>query len=102
VITAPDGEEGLRLAVREAPGLILLDMLLPRAGGLEVLRLLKRSHETKDIPVIALTGLSKGNEQRLAEEGAAGFCEKSEELFLNGSAILIEAVKRALAPSDRT
>jgi CheY-like chemotaxis protein len=99
VIAAPDGEEGLRLALREVPDLIILDMLLPKVGGLDVLRSLKQRRETKAIPVIILTGLSKGNEQRLTEEGAAGFCEKSEQLFRNGSAILIEAVRRVAAAS---
>ena len=42
VSAAADGEEGLRLALQESPDLIVLDMLLPKMGGLEVLRLLKR------------------------------------------------------------
>lgn len=97
VTAASDGEQGLRLALKEAPEIILLDMLLPKLDGLAVLRSLKQRAETKNIPVIVLTGLSKGNEQRLAEEGAAGFYQKSEELFQNGSANLITIVRQALA-----
>jgi CheY-like chemotaxis protein len=96
VIVAGDGEEGLRLAEKESPDLILLDMMLPKISGLDMLRSLKKTPATLDIPVIVLTGLSKGNEQKLAKEGAAGFCEKSEASFLNDSAILIRAVQRAL------
>ena len=97
VTVAADGEEGLRAAREESPDLILLDMMLPKITGLDMLRLLKKSPETKDIPVIILTGLSKGNEQKLVKEGAAGFCEKSEESFLNDSAALIQVVQRITA-----
>ncbi|MBV8053115.1 MAG: response regulator [Acidobacteriaceae bacterium] len=97
VITAPDGEQGLRLALKEAPDVILLDMLLPKLGGLDVLRLLKQKQETKEIPVIVWTGLCEGNEEKLSREGAAGFCNKSEDAFQRGSAKLIEIIQRALA-----
>jgi CheY-like chemotaxis protein len=97
VVVAGDGEEGLRQAKEELPDLILLDMMLPKITGLAMLRLLKKDEATKDIPVVVLTGLSKGNEQKLAKEGAAGFCEKSEESYKDDSAILIQAVQRALS-----
>ena len=96
VVVAGDGEEGLRMAGEELPDLILLDMMLPKVTGLDMLRLLKKNPATKDVPVIILTGLSKGNEEKLAKEGAVGFVEKSEESFKGDSAILIQAVQRAL------
>jgi CheY-like chemotaxis protein len=96
VVMAGDGEEGLRQAKEEMPDLILLDMMLPKVTGLDMLRVLKKDVDTQDIPVLVLTGLSKGNEQKLAKEGAAGFCEKSEESYKDDSAILIQAVQRAL------
>jgi CheY-like chemotaxis protein len=96
VVMAGDGEEGLRQAKGEIPDLILLDMMLPKVTGLDMLRVLKKDVDTQDIPVLVLTGLSKGNEQKLAKEGAAGFCEKSEESYKDDSAILIQAVQRAL------
>src|SRR5579863_5891791 len=58
VITAADGEEALKIARDQIPKLILLDMMLPKLPGLEVLRALKQDAATKDIPVIILTGLS--------------------------------------------
>ena len=54
-LIARDGEEGLRLAERSRPHLILLDLLLPRLDGFEVCRRLKQRPETRDIPLIILT-----------------------------------------------
>ena len=55
VIPAGSGEDGLSLARRSRPDLILLDLMLPGMDGLEVCRLLKMSKETECIPVIMLT-----------------------------------------------
>jgi DNA-binding response OmpR family regulator len=96
VSTAKDGVEGVR-AVREIiPDLVLLDMMLPRLSGLEVLRALKRDAATKDVPVIVLTGLSERNKEKLLNEGASGYVEKSETLLQNNSAALIDAIVRVI------
>lgn len=55
VLTAADGEEGLQLAKAERPHAILLDILMPRMDGREVLRRLKADPATHAIPVILLT-----------------------------------------------
>lgn len=55
VIPAGSGEDGLSLARRRRPDLILLDLMLPGIDGLEVCRQLKRSKETESIPVVMLT-----------------------------------------------
>ena len=57
MISALDGEVGLRLAKTQKPDLVLLDLILPRVHGFEVLKELKEAQETKDIPVIVLTNL---------------------------------------------
>ena len=57
VISALDGEVGLRLARDEKPDLILLDLILPKIHGIDVLKKLKEDKETKEIPVIVLTNL---------------------------------------------
>ena len=57
VISAGSGEECLEKAAKENPDLILLDMLLPGAGGLLTCERLKENAETKEIPVIMVTAL---------------------------------------------
>ena len=55
VITAADGEEALRLATTRLPDLAVLDMMMPKATGLEVTRSMREREATRDIPVILLT-----------------------------------------------
>lgn len=55
VVTAFDGEEGLQKAKTEKPDLIILDIMMPKLDGQQVLDRLKQSEETKDISVIMLT-----------------------------------------------
>jgi CheY-like chemotaxis protein len=71
VCSAADGEEALRMAREKVPDLILLDMLLPRMSGPEVLAALQRDSLTKAIPVVVITGMSQKNEERLRKEGAS-------------------------------
>jgi len=70
ILNAADGEEALRSAYENLPDLILLDMLLPKLGGQQVLHALKSNPETAHIPVIVLSSLSQLNEAKLKEEGA--------------------------------
>jgi CheY-like chemotaxis protein len=58
---AGDGDEALLIAGEKLPDLILLDMMLPKMSGLEVLKALKKDPATAAIPVIVLTGLSEIN-----------------------------------------
>ena len=97
VSTAADGEEALQVAKDKLPDIILLDMMLPKISGPEVLKALKRNPATMDIPVIVLTSLSQKNEERLLHEGAAAYFEKSTlELDKNSNrlAATIETVLR--------
>ena len=59
VVGAVDGEEGVKMAKEEQPGLILLDLILPAMDGFEVLRQLKEQETTKNIPVIILSNLGQ-------------------------------------------
>lgn len=59
VIAARDGEEGLSLAEKERPDLILLDIIMPKMDGMTVLQKLRGEDWGKDIPVILLTNLSE-------------------------------------------
>ena len=55
VVTALDGQEGLDKAKKENPDLILLDVMMPRVSGLEMLRMLLAEGDTRGIPVIIMT-----------------------------------------------
>jgi len=59
VFKAADGESGITLITQIQPDLVLLDILLPKQDGWEVLRQLKNRPETKQIPVILLTNLGQ-------------------------------------------
>jgi CheY-like chemotaxis protein len=77
VFCAEDGESALQCAREKKPELILLDLLLPRMNGLEVLTRLKHGRGTANIPVVALSGLSERNRQKLIDAGAEDYIEKS-------------------------
>jgi CheY-like chemotaxis protein len=96
VSSAADGEEALRLARKQLPDLILLDMLLPKVSGPDVLMALKKDTLTNAIPVVVITGMSQKNAARLREDGAAGFLEKSELELDKGSEKLLAAVREIL------
>ena len=66
VTLAVDGEEAISIAHRDKPDLILMDMGLPKVDGWEATRRLKAHGETKQIPIIALTGYSLGNDRQKA------------------------------------
>ena len=65
VITASDGEEGLRMAEAENPDLVLLDVMLPSMDGFAVCKKLKENEKFKDTPILMFTakGLSSDIEQ---------------------------------------
>jgi|SRR5450432_889903 CheY-like chemotaxis protein len=100
VVQARDGEEGLRMARERVPDLILLDMMLPKVSGLEVLRTLKGDVLVKHIPVIVLSGLGQANEAKLLNEGAAAFVVKSEKSLENNSLVLIQAIEKVLSATE--
>ena len=62
VALAMDGEKGLKLAKESPPDLVLLDIILPKMDGFEVLKELKADDTTKKVPVILLTNLSQKDE----------------------------------------
>lgn len=78
-IEAADGEAGLLLAKKEIPDLILLDIILPKKNGYEVLEELKKDEKTKKIPIILLTNLESPEDiEKAFEKGASTYLVKSD------------------------
>lgn len=73
------GEEGLHRVSKQKPDLILLDLLLPKKNGFEILSDLKLNPKTKGIPVMILTNLAQETDvQKGMELGAASYLIKTE------------------------
>lgn len=78
-IEAMDGEKGADLARSEKPDIILLDIILPKKDGYEVLKELKENQETKNIPIILLTNLgSPADVERALKLGATTYLTKAD------------------------
>jgi len=79
VLSAADGEEGLRLAQAESPDLVLLDLLMPKLPGIEVLRALKSEATTRAIPVLVLSNSSRERDvEQVTDLGAVGYLVKAD------------------------
>ena len=77
VITAADGEEALLLTTTRLPDLVVLDMMMPKATGLEVTRSMREHEATKVIPVILLTARAQeGDVLSGCEAGADDYVKK--------------------------
>jgi len=77
VAVAPTAEEGLALARRESPDLVLMDIRLPGMDGLEATRQLKADPLTRHIPVVAVSAYAMAEDRlRAAEAGCAGYITK--------------------------
>ena len=96
VITASDGEEGLRLAQERKPDLVVLDMMLPKLSGPDVLRALRKDADTAAMPVMVLTSLPQCNKEKLLNEGATSYFAKSELMLDKGTGMFVETVEKML------
>lgn len=78
VSTAVDGEDALRQVGCDIPDLILLDLIMPKLQGFEVLRILQQDPDTQQIPVIVLSNLGQESDMRQTlEDGAVAYFIKS-------------------------
>lgn len=92
VLSAMRGDDGLALAQRELPDLILMDVQMPGMSGLEATRLLKADPRTAAIPVVGLTAFAmKGDDQRILAAGCDAYLPKPY-----GHAQLTDLVARLL------
>ena len=92
VVSAFDGAQGIFMAHKENPDLIILDIRMPAGDGFSVAERLRKSADTSQMPIIFLTGSPESNSQQRAQDLGARFYIKKpydpEEL--------LDAVKRAL------
>jgi len=97
VQAALDGEQGLRMAESELPDLILLDLILPKLHGLDVLEKLRQIEKTEKIPVIILTNLENvGEVERAIELGATTYLVKANYSLDE----VVSKVKKAIGDED--
>ncbi len=95
VLVAPSGMEGLALAQSELPDLILLDIMMHRMDGWEVLKLLKLDDRTGAIPVVILSARAEPKDKiRGLQEGAVDYVTKPF-----GVQDMLRTVAAALEPS---
>jgi CheY-like chemotaxis protein len=98
VITAADGEAALATVQTVAPDLILLDLIMPKLQGFEVLRRLKANDATRSIPVVVLTNLSQDADRtRAMAEGAAGYYVKADMSLDQMAETVARALERSVA-----
>ena len=96
VLTAADGEEALRAARSVLPDLILLDLIMPKLNGFDVLQALKKDAPTAHIPVIILSNLGQDRDvQQAMDAGAAAYFIKTD-LSLQA---LVQRVEETLTAS---
>jgi two-component system, OmpR family, response regulator VicR len=94
--SAFDGEEGIEKAGAEKPDLILLDLILPKKDGYEVLAEIKKD-PSDDIPVLILTNLEEiDNVQKALDLGAKTFMVKSDFSLKD----IVEKVRQNLSPQQ--
>jgi len=93
LVSAFDGEAGLAMAKSEKPDLILLDLILPKLHGFQVLEKIKEDAETRDIPLIVLTNLEgMGDVEKALELGATTYLVKANYSLDE----VLEKVRKAL------
>lgn len=96
VLCAVDGAQGVAMALRERPDLVLMDMSLPVLDGWEATRQLKANPAAQGIPIIALTAHAMASDERQAREaGCDDFDTKPVELPR-----LLQKIEALLGPAN--
>ncbi len=93
-----DGEAVLERVRRELPRILVLDVMLPKRSGFDVLKQLRADAPTRHLPVLILTAKGQQQDRRIAEElGADGFVTKPYS-----NAEVVGAVRQLLGEDDRS
>jgi two-component system, OmpR family, alkaline phosphatase synthesis response regulator PhoP len=100
VICAEDGQSALQLAKGQQPDLILLDLMLPKMSGFEVLESLKSNPRTAQIPVVVLSALYEKNREKLMAAGAEEYLGKNS-LMANGQNLLPKVLEDVICRINR-
>ena len=101
VICAEDGESALQMALERKPDLILLDMILPKMSGPNVLKHLKSDPATAEIPVVVVSSLSEKNREKLIAEGAEDYIEKNSLMPVRGINLLPKMLENIICRINR-
>ncbi|HMS23734.1 MAG TPA: response regulator [Candidatus Saccharibacteria bacterium] len=89
----PNGEDALAAAVEFRPDLILLDVMMPKVSGFDVLDILRNTPETANMKVVMLTALSQDSDKEKAQKlGADDYMVKSQVVIAD----VVERVKHHL------
>lgn len=101
VVCAEDGVSALEIAQTQKPELILLDMILPKMSGPEVLERLKQDPSTADIPVVVLSSLTEKNREKLVAAGAEAYVEKNSLKSITGDNLLPKMLEDIICRINR-
>lgn len=98
VLEAKNGEEGLEMFIKERPEIILLDLLMPVMGGMEMLKKLRKCEGGADVPVIIFTNLSEAEQTAEGLEfGVRDYLVKSDWKLED----VVEIVRNKLGKKQR-
>lgn len=101
VVTASDGEEALAVAMREHPDLIILDVMMPKISGFDVLDILRSTPETKTTKVIMMTALGQDSDRQRGEAlGVNKYLVKSQVTLEDVISSINEILGGNAAPHD--
>lgn len=89
IVSAPDGENALAIAVKEKPDLIISDVMMPKVSGFDMLDILRNAPETKDTKIIMMTALSQAEDKARADKLGA-------DMYLVKSQVTLEDVTKAV------
>jgi CheY-like chemotaxis protein len=100
VDTATNGEEGLRIFEQRRPDLVILDVMMPGIDGLEACRRIKSNPETRAIPVVLFTALSRSDDVESGRAaGANRFINKPFSLIGLGAVIRSFLTEESAVPA---